>query len=60
MGDKLWSPNACFYDAFCDLVALEQYIAILEVELPRVVEAERKRIWHDVKAGDEQGSTMGQ
>src|SRR5262245_46083468 len=59
MANKLWSRNACFYDAFRDLVALEQYIAILEVELPRVVEAERRRIWRDVNSGDEEGEQYG-
>lgn len=55
MEGRRWSPDACFYDAFLDLVALEQYIKILDVELPGIVEAERKRIWQDVKAGDEEG-----
>lgn len=50
---KRWSPDALFYDAFLDLSALEMYIGILEIELPRVIEGERKRIWQDVSEGDE-------
>ncbi len=42
------------YQVFLDVWALEAYIQILEVELPRVIGEERKRIWQDVKPGDEQ------
>lgn len=37
-----------------DVWPLDSYIEILEIELPRVIEEERKRIWQDVKPGDEQ------
>lgn len=42
------------YQVCLDVWALEAYIQILEVELPRVREEERKRIWQAVKPGDEQ------
>ncbi len=42
------------YQVLLDVWALEAYIQILEVELPRVIEEERKRIWQAVKPGDEQ------
>jgi hypothetical protein len=51
---KRWSPDAFFYDAFLDVTCLELYIGVLEVELPRVIESERKRIWQDVKEDDEE------
>jgi len=51
---KRWSPDAFFYDAFLDVTALEVYIGILEVDLPGVIENQRKQIWQDVKDGDEE------
>jgi hypothetical protein len=51
---KRWSPDALFYDAFLDVTALEVYIGVLEVELPRVIESQRKRILEDVKEGDDE------
>ena len=49
-----WSTDAFFYDAFLDVTTLEVYLGILEDELPRVIESQRKRIWQDVKEGDEE------
>ncbi len=51
--------DRCVYDSsafqvLLDVWPLDSFIQILEVELPRVIEEERKRIWQDVKAGDEQ------
>ena len=37
-----------------DVWSLDSYIQILEVELPRVIEQERKRLWKNVEPGDEQ------
>lgn len=50
-----WSVDDLFvYQVFLDLWPLEEYVKIIEVELPRLIESERKNIWDGVKAGDEQ------
>jgi hypothetical protein len=36
--------------------ALDEYVQMLEKELPRLIEVERERIWRDVKAGDEEAT----
>jgi hypothetical protein len=42
------------YQTFLDIWALEDYIQVLEAELPRIIENERKKIWEDVSPEDEQ------
>jgi hypothetical protein len=41
-------------ETFLDVWPLEEYVQILELELPRVIEEGRKRIWKDIEPGDEQ------
>jgi hypothetical protein len=54
MDTERWSEHASFYDTLLELWALEEYIRILEVELPSLIEKERHRLRQDFKAGDEQ------
>ena len=42
------------YQTVLDLWALEAYVQMLQVELPRLVESERQRIRQGVKPGDEE------
>lgn len=56
-----WSvDDLLMYQVFLDLWPLEEYVKIIEVELPRLIEAERKNIWAGVKAGDEQQGQYAQ
>jgi hypothetical protein len=54
MDTERWSDDASFYDILLELWALEEYINILEVELPSLIEKERHRLYQGLKAGDEQ------
>ena len=50
------SSNLAFrdYEICFNVFALEEYIKILEVELPHIIERERQRIWKGVVRDDKQ------
>ncbi|HEV7798524.1 MAG TPA: hypothetical protein VGO73_10230, partial [Pyrinomonadaceae bacterium] len=55
MSTQRWSDDASFYGTLLELWALEEYISILEVQLPSLTEKEKHRLRQDLRADDEQG-----